>query len=77
MSTWPKIMLASTRLLTTAAAMAAVAVTAAAVVCAARDTVLAMGGSKPPAEVFRLFRGRDPSTEAILRHAGLTPATAA
>jgi len=42
-----------------------------------RDTVLALGGSKPPAEVFKLFRGRDPSTEALLRHAGLTPAAAA
>ncbi len=36
-----------------------------------RDTVLALGGSRPPMEVFRAFRGRDPSTEALLRHAGL------
>lgn len=42
-----------------------------------RDTVLSLGGSKPPAEVFKMFRGRDPSTEALLRHAGLTPAVAA
>lgn len=42
-----------------------------------RDTVLSLGGSKPPAEVFKLFRGRDPSTEALLRHAGLTPVTVA
>lgn len=42
-----------------------------------RDTVLALGGSKPPAEVFKMFRGRDPSTEALLRHAGLTPVAAA
>jgi len=39
-----------------------------------RDTVLALGGSVSPAEVFRSFRGRDPSTEPLLRHAGLTPA---
>jgi len=44
---------------------------------APRDTVLALGGSQPPAEVFKLFRGRDPSTEAIVRHTGLTPVAAA
>jgi oligopeptidase A len=37
-----------------------------------RDTVLALGGSVHPAEVFRAFRGRDPSSQALLRHAGLT-----
>jgi oligopeptidase A len=37
-----------------------------------RDTVLALGGSKSPMEVFMLFRGRKPSTEALLRHQGLT-----
>ena len=52
-----------------------------------RDTVLALGGSKPPAEVFVEFRGRPPSTEALLRHRNLwrpqpvaavaTPTTAA
>lgn len=36
-----------------------------------RDTVLALGGSMHPGEVFRRFRGRDPSTAALLRHAGL------
>lgn len=36
-----------------------------------RDTVLAMGGGKHPSEVFRAFRGRDPSPEALLRHSGL------
>lgn len=30
-----------------------------------RDTFLAMGGSIPANEVFRLFRGRDPSPDAI------------
>lgn len=36
-----------------------------------RDTVLALGGSVPAAEVFRMFRGRDPSTAPLLRQAGL------
>lgn len=36
-----------------------------------RETVLAMGGGKHPSEVFKLFRGRDPSPEALLRHSGL------
>jgi len=37
-----------------------------------RDTVLALGGSLSPMEVFRAFRGRDPRVEALLRHSGLT-----
>jgi hypothetical protein len=41
-----------------------------------RDTVLALGGSVAPAEVFELFRGRAPSTEALLRHSGLVGAAA-
>ncbi|MBW4614014.1 MAG: M3 family metallopeptidase [Desmonostoc vinosum HA7617-LM4] len=36
-----------------------------------RDTVLALGGSKHPMEVFKSFRGREPSTSALLRHNGL------
>jgi len=36
-----------------------------------RDTVLALGGSRPPAEVFEAFRGRGPSPDALLRHTGL------
>jgi len=36
-----------------------------------RDTVLALGGSRHPAEVFAAFRGRGPSTVALLRHNGL------
>ncbi len=36
-----------------------------------RDTVLSLGGSQHAGEVFRAFRGREPSTEALLRHAGL------
>ncbi|MCC6782288.1 MAG: M3 family metallopeptidase [Planctomycetes bacterium] len=37
-----------------------------------RDTVLALGGSRHPMDVFLEFRGRKPSTEALLRHSGLT-----
>jgi len=36
-----------------------------------RDTVLALGGSRPPLDVFEAFRGRKPTTDALLRHAGL------
>ena len=36
-----------------------------------RSTVLALGGSRHPSEVFRAFRGRDPSPEPLLRHSGL------
>jgi oligopeptidase A len=39
-----------------------------------RDTVLALGGGKHPLEVFQAFRGRAPSTEALLRHSGLLAA---
>ncbi|MEL6545924.1 MAG: M3 family metallopeptidase, partial [Myxococcota bacterium] len=39
-----------------------------------RDTVLALGGSQPAMEVFRAFRGREPSTDALLRHNGLKAA---
>lgn len=37
-----------------------------------RNTVLSLGGSKHPTEVYRMFRGRDATTEALLRHSGLT-----
>lgn len=36
-----------------------------------RDTVLALGGSQHPMDVFKAFRGREPSTAALLRQAGL------
>ncbi len=39
-----------------------------------RDTVLALGGSLHPSEVFKTFRGRDPQTEPLLRHSGLLAA---
>jgi len=37
-----------------------------------RDTVLSLGGGVGPMEVFKRFRGREPSPEALLRHNGLT-----
>ncbi len=36
-----------------------------------RETVLALGGSESPMEVFKKFRGREPTTAALLRHSGL------
>jgi oligopeptidase A len=36
-----------------------------------RDTVLGLGGSLPAAEVYRLFRGRDATPEALLVDQGL------
>ncbi|KEF43287.1 MAG: peptidase M3 [Cyanobium sp. CACIAM 14] len=39
-----------------------------------RDTVLSLGGSRHPSEVFESFRGRSPSPEALIRHTGLVGA---
>ena len=36
-----------------------------------RDTVLAMGGSAHPTEVYEMFRGRQPKPDALLKHSGL------
>jgi len=36
-----------------------------------RDTVLALGGSRHPMEVFKDFRGREPQPDALLRQSGL------
>jgi oligopeptidase A len=36
-----------------------------------RDTVLGLGGSRAPMDVFVAFRGREPSPEALLRHSDL------
>ncbi|KAJ6638769.1 putative cytosolic oligopeptidase A [Pseudolycoriella hygida] len=36
-----------------------------------RDTYLSLGGSVHPSEVFRKFRGRDPSPKALLKTLGL------
>jgi len=39
-----------------------------------RDEILAVGGTRPAAESFRAFRGRDPKIDALLRHNGMIPA---
>ncbi|MFZ5631000.1 MAG: M3 family metallopeptidase [Spirochaetota bacterium] len=39
-----------------------------------RDTVLSLGGSRHPLEVYREFRGRDATIDALLRHNGLSGA---
>ena len=39
-----------------------------------RDTVLSLGGSRAPTEVFKAFRGRVASSEALIRHSGLQAA---
>jgi oligopeptidase A len=36
-----------------------------------RDEILAVGGSRPAAESFKAFRGREPSVDALLRHSGM------
>jgi oligopeptidase A len=36
------------------------------------DEILAVGGSRPAAESFKAFRGREPNVEALLRHNGMT-----
>ncbi|HXR58108.1 MAG TPA: M3 family metallopeptidase [Burkholderiales bacterium] len=36
-----------------------------------RDEVLAVGGSRPAADSFRAFRGREPKVDALLRHSGM------
>jgi len=38
-----------------------------------RDEILAVGGSRPAADSFRAFRGREPSVDALLRHSGMIP----
>eukprot|EP00271_Cylindrocystis_brebissonii_P006455 TRINITY_DN19248_c0_g1_i1.p1 TRINITY_DN19248_c0_g1~~TRINITY_DN19248_c0_g1_i1.p1 ORF type:complete len:795 (-),score=161.70 TRINITY_DN19248_c0_g1_i1:569-2953(-) len=42
-----------------------------------RETVLGLGGGRAPLEVFKDFRGREPSTEPLLRHSGLLATAAA
>lgn len=36
-----------------------------------RDTVLALGGSESPMDVFKKFRGREPDIKPLLKHSGL------
>jgi oligopeptidase A len=38
------------------------------------DEILAVGGSRPAAESFRAFRGREPRVDALLRHSGMIAA---
>jgi len=38
-----------------------------------RDEILAVGGSRPAADSFRAFRGREPRVDALLRHSGMIP----
>lgn len=35
------------------------------------NTILANGGSQEPMDLFKAFRGREPSVDALLRHSGL------
>ena len=37
-----------------------------------KDTVLSLGGSLSPLEIFKLFRGREPKTDPLIRHLGLS-----
>jgi oligopeptidase A len=37
-----------------------------------RQEILAVGGSRPAAESFKAFRGRDPTIDALLKHGGLS-----
>ena len=39
-----------------------------------RDEILGVGGSRPAAESFRAFRGREPRVDALLRHNGMIDA---
>ncbi len=36
-----------------------------------KDTILSLGGSLSALEIFKLFRGREPKTESLIRHLGL------
>ena len=38
------------------------------------DEIIAVGGSRPALENFRVFRGRDPQVDALLRHSGMIAA---
>src|SRR5690606_19934302 len=39
-----------------------------------KEEILAVGGSRPAADSFRAFRGREPSVEPLLRHNGMIAA---
>ena len=38
------------------------------------DEIIAAGGARPALESFRVFCGRDPQVDALLRHSGMIPA---
>jgi len=40
-----------------------------------KNTILSLGGSLPPLQVFKLFRGREPKTDSLIRHLGLSKAS--
>jgi oligopeptidase A len=42
-----------------------------------RQAILEAGGSRPAIELFKAFRGREPSMDALLRHQGMTTGTQA
>ena len=39
-----------------------------------KDTVLSLGASLPPLDIFKLFRGRETQTDPLIRHLGLSGA---
>ena len=39
-----------------------------------RSTLLALGGGADPVEIFKMFRGKAPTADALLRHSGLKSA---
>ena len=39
-----------------------------------KNTILSLGGSLSPLEIFKLFRGREPKTDSLIRHLGLSKA---
>jgi len=40
-----------------------------------KDTILSLGGSLPPIDIFKQFRGREPQTDSLIRHLGLSGTT--
>ena len=36
-----------------------------------KETILELGGSRHPSDVFKLFRGRSPKADAFIKHNGL------
>ena len=38
-----------------------------------RNNILSRGGTENPAELYRRFRGQDPTVDALLKRDGITP----